>query len=73
MPDLRFDKGDRVKFRLVTCFIEGIVKEDRGPIGVKARRLYLIEFRSEPQAESLSHIELPADELQPVQNTVMCG
>jgi hypothetical protein len=51
---------------LGTRSVQGEVKEDRGPIGVKGRHLYLVEFRSEPQSVSLSLIELPADQLQQV-------
>jgi hypothetical protein len=46
------------------------VKEDRGPIGMKGRVLYLVEFRPEPQSTYVSQIELPADHLKEVENTV---
>ena len=49
--------------------LQGEVKEDRGPIGVKGRHLYLVDFRLDPQSASLSQIELPADELQAVRDT----
>ena len=68
MPEVRFHKGDAVKFRLGTRTVHGLIKEDRGPIGVKGRRLYLVEFRSEP--ESPAQVELPADELEAVNRTV---
>jgi hypothetical protein len=64
MPDPQFRKGDLVKFQFGMRSVQGQVKEDRGPIGVKGRRLYLVEFRAESQAPSLSEIELPAEELQ---------
>jgi hypothetical protein len=67
MPESQFSKGNLVIFRLGTRSVQGEVKEDRGPIGVKGRRLYLVEFRPEPQAASLSQIELPADQLQSVE------
>ncbi len=70
MPEPRFRKGDLVRFRLGTRSVQGEVKEDRGPIGVKGRHLYLVEFRPEPQAVSLSLIELPADQVQSVQDAV---
>ena len=73
MPEAQFRKGDLVKFRLGTRSVQGEVKEDRGPIGVKGRHLYLVEFRPESQSASLSLIELPADQLQPVQDTVSRG
>ena len=40
------------------------------PIGVKGRHLYLVEFHAEPQSVSQSLIELPADQLQSVQDPV---
>ena len=70
MSEVHFRKGDLVRFRLGTRSIQGEVKEDRGPIGVKGRHLYLVEFRPEPQSASLSQIELPADQLQSVRDTV---
>jgi hypothetical protein len=70
MPERKFRKGDRVRFHFVTRFVEGVVREDRGPIGLNGRRLYRVEFRIGPHVESSSHIELPAEELQLVQNAV---
>ena len=66
MPDRQYRKGDFVRFKLGTRSVQGEVKEDRGPIGVKGRQLYLIEFRPEAQSPSLSQIELPAEQLQSV-------
>jgi hypothetical protein len=65
--EAQFHQSELVKFRLGTRSIHGEIKEDRGPIGIKGRHLYLAEFRPERQSVSLSEIELPADELQPVQ------
>jgi hypothetical protein len=70
MPGVQFRKGDLVRFRLGTRSVQGEVREDRGPIGVKGRHLYLVEFRSEPQSAALSQIELPADQLQAVRDKV---
>jgi hypothetical protein len=70
MSEPRFRRGDLVSFRLGTRCVQGAVKEDRGPIGVNRRRLYLVEFRPEPQSASLSLVELPADQLQSVQGVV---
>ena len=70
MSEPRFRKGDSVRFRLGTRSVQGKVREDRGPIGVKGRHLYLVEFHPEPQSSCLSMIELPADQLQSVQDTV---
>jgi hypothetical protein len=71
MPVAEFHKGELVRFRLGTRYVQGQVKEDRGPIGVKGRRLYLVEFRPESQSESLSQVELPADQLQSAQDAVL--
>ncbi len=70
MHEAQFQKGELVRFRLGTRSVMGEVKEDRGPIGVKGRRLYLVEFRPDPQTASLSLIELPADQLNSVQDAV---
>lgn len=70
MPEVKFRKGDRVRFQFSIYSVEGIVKEDRGPIGIKGRHLYLIEFPFGLHAESPSHIELPAEQLQLVQDAV---
>jgi hypothetical protein len=68
MPQPSFRKGDVVRFRFGFRSLQGVVKEDRGPIGIKGRHLYLVEFGPEPQ--SVSQIELPADELQLIHNPV---
>ena len=47
MPKAQFHKGELVRFRLGTRSVQGEVKEDRGPIGVKGRHLHLVEFRLE--------------------------
>jgi hypothetical protein len=70
MPEARFRKGDLVKFRLGVRSVQGEVKEDRGPIGVKGRHLYLVEFRPEAHSASLSFVELPAEELQSVRDAL---
>lgn len=66
----QFCKGQVVEFRLGTRSVSGTVKEDRGPIGVGGRHLYLVEFRAEPQAQHMSLIELPADQLRPGQAVI---
>ena len=73
MPEFRVRKGDQVRFRLGTRSIQGVVKEDRGPIGVNGRRLYLVEFHTGPKSEYLSQIELPPEQLQSVHDTVSKG
>jgi hypothetical protein len=64
MSERQCHKGDLVSFQYGLRKIHGVVREDRGPIGVKGRHLYLIEFKSEPY--SPSEIELPADHLEAV-------
>jgi hypothetical protein len=66
MPERRLRRGDVVAFDYGPYRYQGVVKEDRGPIGMGGRRLYLIEFRRGAQAEYLSEIELPAVDLQVV-------
>jgi hypothetical protein len=70
MSEAQFRKGDLVRFRLGTRSVQGEVKEDRGPIGVKGRHLYLVEFRAERQSAAISQIELPADQLQALRDSV---
>jgi hypothetical protein len=70
MREAQFRKGDLVRFRLGTRSVQGEITEDRGPIGVKGRHLYLVEFRPEPGSVSFSQIELPAEQLQAVRDTV---
>jgi predicted RNase H-like HicB family nuclease len=60
----RFRKGDLVQFRFGIRVVQGEVKEDRGPIGVKGRHLYAVEFRGDTYSTSTSIIELPAVDLQ---------
>lgn len=54
--------GDIVQFIYGRGKVTGTVKEDRGPIGVKGRRLYLVEFSPDP--DSPSQIELPEAQLE---------
>jgi hypothetical protein len=70
MSKKTFRKGQLVTFNYGTRPIEGVVKEDRGPIGMKGRVLYLVEFRPEPQSPYVSHIELPADRLKELEGSV---
>jgi hypothetical protein len=68
MRQAQFHKGDRVRFKLALRSVQGVIKEDRGPIGVKGRRLYLVEFSADPP--SPSQVELPADKLEAVHRAV---
>lgn len=65
-----FQVGQWVTFKYGTRDVQGVVKEDRGPIGMKGRVLYLIEFRRETESPYLSHIELPADRLKKIERIV---
>jgi hypothetical protein len=57
--------GDGVRFRLAGRIVVGKVREDRGPIGVGGRHLYLIAYemgKGNPYA-----IELPRDEIEVIE------
>jgi hypothetical protein len=57
--------GEEVRFRLAGRTVVGKVREDRGPIGVGGRHLYLITYemgKGNPYA-----IELPRDEIEAVE------
>lgn len=64
MPETRFRKGDVVRFQFGVRTVQGPIKEDRGPIGIKGRRLYLIEFPIDPTTPTFAEIELPAEDLE---------
>jgi hypothetical protein len=53
-----------------TRLFQGVIKEDRGPIGVMGRHLYLVEFAREPQSAAPSQVELPAEEFQVTSESV---
>ncbi|MCP4663316.1 MAG: hypothetical protein GY856_48610 [bacterium] len=56
--------GDRVTFRMVATDVVGTVIEDRGPIGVRGRRI--LRLRLDPKYEVFGHeFEMPAEELRP--------
>lgn len=65
-----FQVGQFVAFKYGARDVQGVVKEDRGPIGMKGRILYLVEFRPETESPYVSRIELPADRLKKVEKTV---
>ena len=71
MSEVRFKKGDRVQFQYPNRIIQGVVKEDRGPIGVKGRRLYVVEFVSDTVYQITSQGEFPAVALQLVEDAVV--
>lgn len=70
MAEHRFRKGDIVKFETGLRTIQGVVKEDRRPLGIKGRHLYLVEFGPLLHADAPSLIELPAVELQLVRDNI---
>lgn len=70
MSKQTFRKGQLVTFKYGSRQVQGVVKEDRGPIGMKGRVLYLVEFRPEAESPYVSHIELPAEQLKEVEGTV---
>lgn len=65
----RIRMGRTVRFRFGIRRIEGVVVEDRGPLGIGGRRLYRVEFLVEPCADSPSYIELPAEDLELVEGS----
>jgi hypothetical protein len=70
MSKKTFAKGQLVTFRYGSRQVQGVVKEDRGPIGIKGRVLYLVAFRRETDSPHVSHIELPAEQLKEVEGSV---
>jgi len=70
MREHRFKRGDLVKFKAGTRMIQGVVKEDRGPLGLKGRHLYLIDFGPPRYPEEPHLVELPAVELDLVRDSV---
>lgn len=67
----KFRVGDRVRFALGMRPVEGRVTEDRGPIGIKGRRLYRVEFDAEPG--SPYQVELPAEQLESLPRAAAAG
>jgi hypothetical protein len=57
--------GDKVRFPLGNRAFVGQVREDRGPIGVRGRQLYLVVY--ELGKDNWYAIELPAEELEVVE------
>jgi len=57
--------GDKVRFRMGARSITGQVREDRGPIGIGGRRLYLVTY--ELGKGNWYSIELPADQIEVIE------
>ncbi len=64
-PRSEFRVGDRIKIRFGARWEEGVVVEDRGPLGVGGRQLYRIRVPM-PPAEPLE-TEVSAEWLVPVE------
>ncbi len=64
----RFKVGDRVKFQRVSHWLEGVIVEDRGNIGIGGRRLYGIQVAVDPRdyAEDTLYFERPESDLTPI-------
>ena len=58
--------GDQVRFMFGPNQVTGTVKEDRGPIGIKGRRLYLIHYS--PEAPFVLQLEMPVDEFEVIRD-----
>jgi len=57
--------GDKVRLRSGARSITGQVREDRGPIGIGGRRLYLVVY--ELGKDNWHRIELPAAEIEVIE------
>jgi hypothetical protein len=73
MPERRYRRGNVVRFRMGLRMVEGIVTEDRGPIGMNGRHLYLIEFPGDRLSGEISKVELPAVDMELVKESVSMG
>ena len=58
--------GDQVRFMFGPDQVVGTVKEDRGPIGYKGRRLYLIHYS--PEAPVVLQLELPVEKFEVIRD-----
>ena len=61
----QFHVGDWVAFAFGPKKVEAKVVEDRGPIGVRGRRLYRVQLERGQELEEPSTFEVPENELQP--------
>ncbi len=57
-----FHVGDRVKIDFGQQKLTGVIVEDRGPIGVRGRRLFRVEIPMEPDEPLM--VELPENEME---------
>ncbi len=73
MAEILFHRGDRVEFRFAVQNVQGVITEDRGPIGIGGRRLYGVKFQFGLEVEEPTYIELPAVKLRRVESVVATG
>lgn len=62
--DARFGVGDIVSFSFGLRNVAAQIIEDRGPIGVKGRRLYRVRF--DQSADEPIDLEIPEEEVAPL-------
>jgi hypothetical protein len=73
MSERKYKVGDAVQFPWGPRgerFVQGVIREDRGPLGIGGRHLYGIEFHTGLDDEPPSYIELPAVEFELVEDPV---
>jgi hypothetical protein len=58
----RFHVGDTISFIFGTKRVRGVIVEDRGPIGMGGRRLFLVEVPR--KYTDPMRLELPAEEMR---------
>jgi len=63
-PPAKFRVGQAVRIKHGFRGMLGEVVEDRGPIGVRGRRLYAVRLRLDPWNEHTT--ELPEESIEPV-------
>jgi len=59
--------GDRVRFQRGTDTVEGVICEERGPLGIGGRHLYGIRFHVGLDDEPMRYTERPAVDLEVVE------
>lgn len=60
--------GDNVSFTLGTTPVQGVVVDDRGPIGANSVRIFRVLIANDPYDEDV--IEMPEDDLSLANNSV---
>ncbi len=73
MAENRFRKGDHIEFQFGIRFVPGVVKEDRGLIGMKGRHLYRAEFKMDSLSDEVSEVEMPAVEMRRIGEAIAAG